>query len=50
MTTDSIPVEDLEELVSLWSGMANDAPRPNATTLEWCSDELEALLEEHTDE
>jgi len=42
----------VEKQVELWRGMANGegVPEANETTLRWCADELEELLDNHTDD
>jgi hypothetical protein len=47
MSDDEI-VDELRGAIQLWRGMADQGgvPSPNAVTLRWCADELEALLDE----
>ena len=44
-----VPIGELTELVEVWRGMSDhqNTPKHNATTLNWCSDELEELVEQY---
>jgi hypothetical protein len=46
--SETVEKAELEELVELWRGMSNQngVPNQNATTLEWCAQELEEALDE----
>ena len=46
--SETIEKEKLEELVELWRGMSShhNVPNQNATTLEWCAQELEAAIDD----
>jgi len=46
---ESVPIEELQALVEIWRGMSKhqNTPKHNATTLKWCSDELQAVIEDY---